>query len=96
MGLFGPKKIHQNLTIRGKVQGVFFRDRAKTKALGLGLTGFIRNQPDGTVYAEVEGLEEAVGDFVVWCYQGSSGAEVEKVDAQAGKKQNFKSFEIKQ
>ncbi len=95
MGLFGPKKIHQNLTIRGKVQGVFFRDAATTKALSLGLTGFVRNQPDGTVYAEIEGTEQAVGDFVVWCYQGPAGSEVEKVDVQAGQKQGFKSFEVK-
>lgn len=95
MGLFGPKKISQKLIIRGKVQGVFFQDAAKTKALSLGLTGFARNQPDGTVYAEIEGTEQAVGDFVVWCYQGSGGAEVEKVDVQPGKKQGFKSFEVR-
>ena len=48
---------HWNFRISGKVQGVFFRDSTQTEADRLGLKGIIRNESDGTVYAEVEGKE---------------------------------------
>lgn len=68
------------IKIHGKVQGVLFRASAKRKAQELELSGFARNEPDGTVLIEVEGEEDKLKQFVVWCWQGPEVAKVEKVD----------------
>ncbi len=75
-----------SLRIRGKVQGVFYRESARTEALRLGLTGWVRNLTDGSVEAVVEGPPEALEAFVTWCRRGPSQArvtDVERADAEA-------------
>jgi acylphosphatase len=62
------------------VQGVFFRAEAADRARSLGLAGWIRNNPDGTVEAVFEGPRERVESIVRWCARGPSGAVVESVD----------------
>jgi acylphosphatase len=71
-----------HLRIYGRVQGVFFRHEARQRAEALGLAGWVRNCPDGSVEAVVEGNEEEVGQFVRWTHRGPPGAEVEHVDVQ--------------
>lgn len=74
------------LRIRGKVQGVFYRESARTEALRLGLTGQVRNLSDGSVEAVVEGTPEAIEAFVTWCHRGPPQAQVsgvERVDGEA-------------
>jgi len=74
------------LRIRGKVQGVFFRESTRAEALRLGLTGWVRNLSDGSVEALAEGPPEALEDFVRWCHRGPLQAhvtDVERVDAPA-------------
>jgi acylphosphatase len=61
------------------VQGVFFRREARVAAMKLGLSGFVRNEDDGSVYAEAEGAPEAVGGFIRWCRRGPENARVEEV-----------------
>ncbi len=85
---------HLNIKIFGRVQGVFFRDMAKKRADELGLKGFIRNEPDGAVYAEVEGGESAIGEFVKWCRRGPASAKVEKVEVKDGNFGNFSDFSV--
>jgi acylphosphatase len=51
-------------------------------AQSLGLGGFVRNEPDGSVYAEVEGSPEAVENFVKWAHRGSPAARVERVEVE--------------
>src|SRR5882724_10781925 len=82
----------QSFTIRisGKVQGVSFREYAKGKAYELRLNGFIRNEPDGSVYAEVEGEEEDLKKFIEWCHEGPESA---KVDEVKGTRQPFRDFQ---
>lgn len=58
---------HVKIKISGKVQGVFFRASAKEQADALGVVGFAQNQPDGSLYIEAEGEEEALDKFVNWC-----------------------------
>lgn len=70
---------HINLKIYGLVQGVFFRTSAKEEADKLNITGFVRNEPDGSVYIEAEGKEENLNEFIKWCNMGPSMAQVEKV-----------------
>jgi acylphosphatase len=72
------RRVH--LAIRGRVQGVNFRWYARSRAQSLGLAGWIRNRPDGTVEAVVQGPRDAVTRFVEWVHHGPSLAEVERVD----------------
>lgn len=80
--------------IRGKVQGVFFRVLAKEQAEKLGLTGFIRNEEDGSVHTEVEGDSQALEEFAAWCKEGPTGARVKVVDIRGEATMGFRSFEI--
>jgi acylphosphatase len=56
--------------IRGRVQGVFFRAEASERARSLGLAGWVRNCPDGSVEAVFEGEDERVASMVDWCRRG--------------------------
>lgn len=69
-----------HVTIRGRVQGVFFRAEAQDRARSLGLSGWVRNNLDGTVEAVFEGDRERVESMVEWCRRGPSGAVVENVE----------------
>ncbi len=73
------KKIRVHLIIEGKVQGVWFRESTKRKALSLGVTGWVRNLPDGTVEVVAEGDEDKVNELVKWCHKGPPAAEVKNV-----------------
>jgi acylphosphatase len=68
-----------NLLISGRVQGVFYRASAQQEAMRLGLAGEIRNLPDGSVEAVVEGPKERIEEFIQWCRRGPPSAEVENV-----------------
>lgn len=85
---------HLSLKIFGQVQGVFFRASAKQEADALGLRGFVRNEPDGTVYAQVEGDSAALDAFVRWCHSGSSDAVVERVDVEESEARHFTDFRV--
>lgn len=62
----------------GVVQGVGFRMNAQIRAASLGLTGWVRNRPDGSVEAVFEGEEAAVMEAVEWCATGQPHARVER------------------
>lgn len=82
------------IKVSGKVQGVFFRAHAKEQALKFGLTGYVKNLPDGTVEALVQGEEAAINNFIEWCKKGSPSAQVEKVAASWGHPaENYDSFQ---
>ncbi len=85
---------HLNLHVTGKVQGVWYRGSAQNQARLLGLRGFVRNLPDGSVYAEAEGTDEQLQAFIDWCWQGPELAGVEKVEATDGEMKHFTSFEV--
>ncbi|MDD5415594.1 MAG: acylphosphatase [Candidatus Daviesbacteria bacterium] len=85
---------HYNISVFGLVQGIFFRATAKEKVDQLGLSGFARNQPDGSVLIEVEGEKENLDEFVKWCHIGPSLAEVKKVIITEGKLKNFSQFTV--
>jgi acylphosphatase len=83
------------LRIRGKVQGVFYRDSARQEALRLGLKGWVRNRSDGSVEAVVEGLPEAIEAFVTWCRRGPPAAQVTDVErAEAEARGEFSTFTV--
>lgn len=76
----GQSRVH--LQISGTVQGVSFRYYARQQAIRLGLSGWVRNCPDGTVEAVAEGGDHAVQAFIAWCRHGPSGASVERLDIE--------------
>jgi acylphosphatase len=69
------------LHIRGRVQGVCYRMEAQNYAKGLGLTGWVKNCPDGSVEALAEGPRESLKQFITWCESGPGMARVENVHA---------------
>jgi acylphosphatase len=82
----------RRLTIRGRVQGVWFRESMRLEAERLGITGWVRNRLDGTVEAVVQGQARAVEAMIAWARRGPEAAEVcgvEVVDAQG----DFRTFE---
>ena len=83
------------ITVTGKVQGVYFRASARSRALELGLSGFARNEPDGKVCIEVEGDETSLESFVQWCKVGPSRARVEQMRIEDQTVKAFFGFEIK-
>jgi acylphosphatase len=86
---------HFNIRIIGRVQGVYFRASAREAAFNNGVKGFVRNEPDGSVYIEAEGEEKALQEFLFWCRQGPSRAQVEEVQFTTGEMIHFSSFEIR-
>jgi acylphosphatase len=66
--------------IHGRVQGVFFRAEARSRAESLGIAGWVRNAPDGNVEALLEGEPDRVDSMVEWCRHGPSGAHVTEVE----------------
>jgi len=70
------------VVVRGSVQGVFFRTETRDRARSLGVAGWVRNVPDGTVEAVFEGNDEKVDSMVEWCRRGPSGAGVDDVEVK--------------
>jgi acylphosphatase len=88
-------KKHFNITVNGKVQGVYFRASAKQMADLLGINGFVRNEENEDVYIEGEGDEEMLVKFVQWCHHGPDRAEVKHVSVREGVFLNYKDFEVR-
>ena len=84
-----------SIHVSGKVQGVFFRASTKDKADELGVTGFVRNERDGSVYIEAEADEDILKLFTDWCKHGPRMARVDACDIKELAVQNFRSFEIR-
>ncbi|MCP3930373.1 MAG: acylphosphatase [Bacteroidetes bacterium] len=85
---------HYNITIRGKVQGVWYRATTQRKAQELELKGFVRNQADGNVYAEAEGDEANLLNLVEWCKSGPPLARVDEVIVEESELKGFNIFRI--
>ena len=74
------KRIHAKVT--GIVQGVYFRASTRDTARALGLTGWVKNMPDGSVELEAEGPEDRITQLVIWLNQGPQYARVENVEVK--------------
>ena len=84
---------HLNIHIYGKVHGVNFRRSLKEKAIKLGVNGFARNEPDGSVYTEAEGDREVLVRFVEYCRQGPVRARVDRVEVAESSVHIYQDFE---
>ena len=69
-----------DVSITGMVQGVSFRAYAREQARGLGVAGWVRNEPDGSVAGHFEGPDRAVDALVEWCRHGPGYADVDHVE----------------
>jgi len=68
--------------VRGRVQGVAYRVSALHEAIRLGLTGWVQNEPDGSVRLEAQGERGRVDSLLAWCRRGPPGARVGGVDVE--------------
>jgi acylphosphatase len=85
-----------HLTIHGVVQGVSFRYYTQKQAQSLGLSGYVRNLPDGRVEVVAQGDEQSLEKLLEWCTNGPDHARVEKVESKWRKPETeFAGFEIK-
>jgi acylphosphatase len=87
---------HYNITVKGRVQGVFFRVSTQREASRLGLAGFVRNESDGNVYLEVEGEQDLIDKLLTWIRRGGPPQGwVNDVDIETGEIESFNHFEIR-
>ncbi|MCS7143337.1 MAG: acylphosphatase [Aigarchaeota archaeon] len=88
-------KVRARLRIHGKVQGVYFRHNTKSVADSHNVKGWVRNLPDGSVEAVLEGEQEDVTQVIEWCKVGPPAARVIKVEVEYGQyRGEFESFDI--
>jgi acylphosphatase len=85
-----------SIKVTGKVQGVFYRQSTLEKARELGIKGFVKNMPDGSVYIEAEGPEADVNALVEWCKRGPKHAVVTKINVTELPFNGFTDFCIEQ
>lgn len=89
-------RLRVRLTLRGRVQGVFFRQSTKEQADRLGVSGWVRNLDNGDVEAVAEGPAEAIEAWVRWCHGGPPRARVDSVDrVDEPFRGEFASFEVR-
>jgi acylphosphatase len=81
--------------VTGRVQGVAFRWYAVQEAERLGVRGWVRNEPDESVAAHLEGDDEAVAAMVAWCRRGPSSAVVRDVAVTDARPTGAASFNIR-
>lgn len=86
---------HINFLIIGNVHGVGFRFSCMEMAYKCNIKGNVRNNDDGTVYIEAEGLKPDLEAFRDWCKKGPAYARVVKVEETIGDLKNYDSFDIK-
>lgn len=87
--------VAREVIVSGRVQGVFFRDSTRREAIRLGVNGWVRNCPDGTVRAHVEGPAAAVGALVRWCREGPRHADVDELRVSDVEPAGRTGFEIR-
>jgi acylphosphatase len=84
-----------HFTVTGSVQGVFFRMHTRQQALRHGLSGWVRNLPDGRVEGMASGDTDALKDLQDWLWRGPQRARVTAVEIQTLAFQPFAGFEIR-
>lgn len=83
-----------SITVSGKVQGVFYRQSTLEKARELGITGTVKNMPNGDVQVLASGTASQLQQLVNWCKQGPPRAQVTSVHVEEIPQQRFAGFSI--
>ena len=87
--------IARHVRVTGFVQGVFFREWTREEARKLGVTGWVRNCPDGSVEAHLEGNHDKVEKLVALLREGPPHARVEDVEVSEGQAEGSDRFEVR-
>jgi acylphosphatase len=87
--------VARRVVVSGRVQGVFFRDETRRRAERAGVSGWVRNNPDGTVEAWFEGEEEDVAVLVDFARRGPGSAEVESADVAEVEPSGARGFDVR-
>ncbi|MCF8302998.1 MAG: acylphosphatase [Bacteroidales bacterium] len=88
-------KKNKLIHLSGRVQNVGFRYSTMQVARQYGITGFVKNNVDGTVTIEAEGEEENLNQFVEWAKQGPPPARIDHANIQESPVQDYQEFRIK-
>lgn len=86
--------LHYKITVKGIVQGVFYRRTTLEKAEEIGVFGWVMNLKNGDVYIEAEATKEILDLFLEYCHKGPEKAIVSSVEYEIGNLENFEKFEI--
>ena len=86
--------LHYNITVKGKVQGVFYRASTRREAVKRGIKGWVKNLPDGNVYIEAEGTADQLDALLAWCRRGPDHAKVTQVDFEVTQPNGYTDFKI--
>jgi acylphosphatase len=87
--------VRYRVLVSGRVQGVFFRDTCRRMALTHGVSGWVRNLPDGQVEAVFEGRPEDVDRLVEWAHHGPRRAVVAHVEVRAEPPEGLTTFLVR-
>jgi len=87
--------IARHIIVHGQVQGVFFRAETQRTATDLNIGGWVRNLPDGTVEARVEGTAENVDTMLKWLEHGPERASVTRLDVTEETASGAASFQVR-
>jgi acylphosphatase len=88
------QKLLYKIHVTGWVQGVGFRWSAANEARDRGITGYVKNLSDGSVYIEAEGSKEQLDAYVEWCKKGPGLGHVETITKDTCPPVNYKDFRI--
>jgi acylphosphatase len=86
--------IRRRVVVSGQVQNVFFRDSCRREARSRHVTGWVRNNSDGTVEAVFEGDPDAVTTLVDWAHEGPAGAQVSRVEVTEEEPEGLSGFRV--
>jgi acylphosphatase len=88
-------RVRKRVRVSGRVQGVWFRGATREQARALGLAGWVRNRPDGSVEAVFEGTRDAVEAALAFCRAGPPAARVERVDVVDETPEGLHGFDVR-
>ena len=87
--------IRRRVVVRGRVQGVFFRDTTRRRARAAGISGWVSNRPDGAVEAVFEGDPDGVEEMLRFAAEGPRGADVDRIEVTEEEPEGQDRFEIR-
>jgi acylphosphatase len=87
--------VRRHVILTGRVQGVFFRDSVRRRAVTRGVAGWVRNRFDGSIEAVFEGPETDVIEMVVYCRQGPPDADVETMSNTQEEPEGLSGFMVR-
>jgi acylphosphatase len=91
----GEQPVRRRVRVEGRVQGVWFRGATQAQARALGLAGWVRNRPDGSVEAVFEGPSAAVERVLAFCRRGPPAAQVERVEVADEPPEGLRGFDVR-